>query len=100
MKAFGRTVVAAGLLIAAQAQSRADDFYRGRTVTFSTFATPGGTYDTYLRLFTQYVAKYIPGRPTMVVMNQPGAGGLLAANYAGKIAPQDGTFLTLVGVGL
>jgi tripartite-type tricarboxylate transporter receptor subunit TctC len=87
-------------LILAQTSCRADDFYKGRTITFSTFATPGGSYDTYLRLLTQYIGKYIPGDPAMVVLNQPGAGGLVAANYAGKSAPQDGTFATLMGVGV
>lgn len=87
-------------LVLTQAFCWADDFYRDRTITFSTFATPGGSYDTYLRLLTQYIGKYIPGNPTMVVLNQPGAGGLVAANYAGKSAPQDGTFVTLMGVGL
>jgi tripartite-type tricarboxylate transporter receptor subunit TctC len=46
------------------------------------------------------MGKHIPGRPNLVAVNQPGAGGLLNVNYAGKVAPQDGTYLTLVGVGL
>ena len=77
-----------------------DDFYRGKVVTFSTFTPPGGSYDTYLRLLTRHISKHIPGNPNAIVMNQPGAGGLTAVNYAAKIAPQDGTFVTLVGVGL
>ena len=95
-----RTLFVVQALVLAQTACRADDFYRGRTVTFSTFATPGGSYDTYLRLLTQFMGKYIPGNPSFVVLNQPGAGGLVAANYAGKSAPQDGTFATLMGVGL
>jgi tripartite-type tricarboxylate transporter receptor subunit TctC len=77
-----------------------EDFFRGKTLTFSTFTPPGGSYDTYLRLLTRHIGKHIPGNPSAIVMNQPGAGGLMAVNYAGRIAPQDGTFLTLVGVGL
>jgi tripartite-type tricarboxylate transporter receptor subunit TctC len=100
MGLIARITVALSALLLAPASGRADDFYKGRTITFSTFATPGGSYDTYLRLLTQYIGKYIPGTPTMVVLNQPGAGGLVAANYAGKSAPQDGTFMTLMGVGL
>jgi tripartite-type tricarboxylate transporter receptor subunit TctC len=46
------------------------------------------------------MGKHISGRPNFVAVNQPGAGGLLNVNYAGKVAPQDGTYLTLVGVGL
>ena len=49
---------------------------------------------------SRHMGKHVPGNPTIIVQNQPGAGGLLAVNYASKVAPQDGTFLTLVGVGL
>src|SRR5207248_612569 len=78
----------------------AQDFYAGRTISLSTHSTAGAGYDAYLRLLSRHMGKYIPGRPSFVVLNQPGAGGLLAANYAGKIAPQDGTFLTIVSQGL
>jgi tripartite-type tricarboxylate transporter receptor subunit TctC len=78
----------------------AQDFYAGRTVTIATFTAPGGAYDFYIRLLARHMGRYIPGRPHFVAVNQPGAGGIYAINYAGKVAPQDGTFLTLVGVGL
>ncbi|HWG04108.1 MAG TPA: hypothetical protein VG271_03755, partial [Beijerinckiaceae bacterium] len=100
MGSLVRILIVAQTLMLAQIPCRADDFYKGRTITFSTFTTPGGSYDTYLRLLTHYIGKYIPGNPSAVVLNQPGAGGLVAANYAGKSAPQDGTFATLMGVGL
>lgn len=77
-----------------------EPFFAGRTLTFSTFTPPGGSYDTYLRLLTRHISKYVPGNPNTIVFNQPGAGGLTAVNYAGKVAPKDGTFMTLVGVGL
>jgi tripartite-type tricarboxylate transporter receptor subunit TctC len=78
----------------------AEDFFAGKTVTISTFTAPGGAYDAYIRLLARHMGKHIPGRPNFVAVNQPGAGGLLNVNYAGKVAPQDGTHLTLVGVGL
>jgi tripartite-type tricarboxylate transporter receptor subunit TctC len=77
----------------------AEDFFAGKTITLSTFTSPGGSYDTYVRLLARHIGRFIPGRPTVIVVNQPGAGGLVALNYAGKIAPRDGTFLTLAGVG-
>jgi tripartite-type tricarboxylate transporter receptor subunit TctC len=80
--------------------ARAQDFYAGRTISLSTHSTTGAGYDAYLRLLSRHMGKYIPGRPSFVVLNQPGAGGLLAANYAAKVAPQDGTFLTIVSQGL
>ena len=78
----------------------AADFYAGKTITFSTHTAPGGEYDGYLRQMARFVARYIPGAPNIIVLNQPGAGGLLAVNYAAKLAPQDGTFVTLVSNGL
>src|SRR5262245_55950910 len=95
-------MVAGGFVLCAAtgADALAQDFYAGKTVTISTFTAPGGAYDAYIRLLTRHMGKHIPGRPTMIAMNQPGAGGILNVNYAGKVAPQDGTFLTLVGVGL
>jgi tripartite-type tricarboxylate transporter receptor subunit TctC len=78
----------------------AEDFYAGKTISISTHTAPGGGYDTYLRLLARHLPRHIPGRPSIVVVNMPGAGGLLALNHAGRVAPRDGTFLTLVGQGL
>jgi tripartite-type tricarboxylate transporter receptor subunit TctC len=78
----------------------ADDFYAGKTISLSTHSTPGAGYDTYLRLLSRHMGNHIAGHPSFVVINQPGAGGLLAVNYAAKNAPQDGTFLTLVSQGI
>jgi tripartite-type tricarboxylate transporter receptor subunit TctC len=83
----------------AEASSEAT-FFQGKTITISTFTPPGGSYDTYSRMLARHFAKFIPGRPTVIVVNQPGAGGLLALNYAGRVAPRDGTFMTLAGVGM
>jgi tripartite-type tricarboxylate transporter receptor subunit TctC len=84
----------------ALSNATAQDFYANKTITFSTHTGPGGEYDAYLRLISRFMGKYIPGNPSIIVMNQPGAGGLLAVNYAAKLAPQDGTFGTLVANGL
>lgn len=78
----------------------AQDIFAGKTITISTFAAPGGAYDAYIRLLGRHMGRHIPGRPAFVAVNQPGAGGILNVNYVGKVAPQDGTYLTLVGVGL
>jgi len=76
------------------------DFFLGKTITISTFTPPGGSYDAYSRMLARHIAKFIPGRPNVIVVNQPGAGGLLALNYASRVAPRDGSFLTLAGVGM
>lgn len=78
----------------------AADFYAGKVISISTHAAPGGGYDTYLRGFAAHFGKHIAGDPKVIVVNQPGAGGLTAINYAGRIAPRDGTFLTLANEGI
>lgn len=80
--------------------ARAANFYEGKTITFSTHSAPGGQYDAYLRLLARYFGKYVPGGPQILVLNEPGAGGLLAVNHAALTAPRDGTFLTMVANGL
>jgi tripartite-type tricarboxylate transporter receptor subunit TctC len=67
------------------------DFYKGKTVTVIVGYSPGGGYDTYARVLAKHIGKYIPGNPTVVIQNMPGAGSLVAANHLFKIAPKDGT---------
>lgn len=102
-KTFGltsRVALAIGIAVAFTSPVWANDFYKGKTITMSTHTAPGGGYDTLLRLLSRHYNRYIPGEPTMLVVNQPGAGGLLSLNYAARIAPQDGTWLALVSQGL
>ena len=78
----------------------AEDFFAGKTISLSTHSTSGAGYDTYLRLLSRHMGRHIPGQPRFVILNQPGAGGLMSVNYAAKVAPQDGTFLTIVSQGI
>ena len=87
--------VTALLASPAAAQSVAD-FYAGKTVTISVGYSPGGSYDFYPRVFARYLGKYIPGHPTVVIQNMPGAGSLRAANFLYNVAPKDGTALGVV----
>src|SRR5882757_9431337 len=73
----------------AQAQSVAD-FYRGKQIRFIVGSSPGD-YDTWARMITRHMPQYIPGTPTFVVENMPGAGSLIATNYLYTKAAQDGT---------
>jgi len=63
---------------AAQAQTGAD-FYKGKTVNYIVATAPGGGYDTYARMITEYMQKYLSGS-TFVVKNVPGAGHIVGAN--------------------
>jgi tripartite-type tricarboxylate transporter receptor subunit TctC len=83
----------------ANAQSTAD-FYKGKTVTVLIGYTPGGGYDNYAREIARYMGRYIPGNPTLVPQNMPGAGSLQLANYLYNVAPKDGTVFGIFGRGL
>jgi tripartite-type tricarboxylate transporter receptor subunit TctC len=71
----------------------ADTFYAGKTIRVITGFTPGGLFDGWSRLLAKHMPKHIPGNPTMVVENMPGAGSLTAANHVYKVAPKDGTVI-------
>jgi tripartite-type tricarboxylate transporter receptor subunit TctC len=73
--------------------ARADEFYKGKTVTFVVGFAPGGGFDTYTRLIARHFGKHVPGNPTVVVENRTGAGSLIAANYLYNQAPRDGTVI-------
>jgi tripartite-type tricarboxylate transporter receptor subunit TctC len=66
------------------------DFYKGKTVRIIVGASAGGGYDTYSRTIARHIGKHIPGNPTFIVENMPGAGFLISANYMYRIAKPDG----------
>jgi tripartite-type tricarboxylate transporter receptor subunit TctC len=66
------------------------EFYQGKTVRIIVGAAAGGGYDTYSRTIARHIGKHIPGNPTFVVENMPGAGFLISANHMYKIAKPDG----------
>ena len=73
-----------------QAQSAAD-FYRGKTLRMLIGYGPGGGYDIYGRLVAEFLPQYLPGNPTIITQNMPGAGSFVAAKYLYEVAPRDGT---------
>ena len=79
----------------AQAQV-ADDFFGGKQVSILIGSTAGGGYDAYARLLARHIGAHLPGNPTIVPKNMPGAGGLAVANYLYNKAPKDGTEIGLV----
>jgi tripartite-type tricarboxylate transporter receptor subunit TctC len=83
-----RVVICALLLTAATVH--AQDFYQGKTVRIIVGAAAGGGYDTYSRTIARHMGKHIPGNPSLVVENMPGAGFLISANHMYKVAKPDG----------
>src|SRR3954468_688610 len=73
-----------------------DTFYRGKTITIIIPIGPGGAYDAYARLIARHLGRHLPGSPTIIARNMPGAGGVIASNYLYNSAPQDGTTLAII----
>jgi tripartite-type tricarboxylate transporter receptor subunit TctC len=69
------------------------DFYKGKSVTIIISSSPGGGYDTLARTIAKHIASHMPGHPSFVIKNMPGAGGIVAANYLYNGAPHDGTVI-------
>ncbi len=98
-----RPLLRAGLVAvfsaAASTQAAAqtpEQFYAGKTIDFVIGYPPGGSNDTWARLVTRHLGKHIPGKPTVVPKNQPGAGSFLAVNTIFNVSPKDGT---VIGIG-
>ena len=85
-------LVAAGLAAPAGAAGAAD-FYAGKTIEMIVGSDVGGGYDIYTRAIARHIGRHIPGNPTVVVKNMPGAGSGRAAAYIYSVAPKDGTSL-------
>jgi tripartite-type tricarboxylate transporter receptor subunit TctC len=75
------------------AQDAVAQFYRGKTMTIVVGTAAGGSYDAYARLLARYLGKHLPGGPTVVVNDMPGAGSTVAAAYVARVAPKDGTYI-------
>ena len=72
------------------------EFYAGKTVTLIIGLGVGGGYDIWGRLVARHIAKHLPGRPTIVAQNMPGAGSYVAASNLYNTAPKDGTVFGLI----
>src|SRR5665213_2700091 len=68
-----------------------EDFYRGKTLRILIGYGPGGGYDIYGRMVAEFLPRHLPGKPTIIAQNMPGAGSFAAAKYIYDVAPKDGT---------
>jgi tripartite-type tricarboxylate transporter receptor subunit TctC len=83
-----------GAVTAAQAQTPAE-FYKGRDLRLLVSHPPGGGYDTYARFYARHLGRLMPGNPSIVVQNMPGAAGVNMTNYLFSQAPRDGSVIGL-----
>ena len=79
-------------LTAARAETVAD-FYRGKTIELAIAGAPAGGYDVAARTLANHYSRHIPGNPTVIVKNMPGAAGLVVTNYLYNVAKRDGTVI-------
>jgi tripartite-type tricarboxylate transporter receptor subunit TctC len=88
-------LVAAGLVLGLSS-TRAEDFYKGKSINLIIATATGGGYDTYARLIGRHLGRHLPGQPAIVPQNMPGAAGIRAANYLYAAAPKDGTAIGML----
>ncbi len=97
-RALSATILLGGLLApggAARAQG-VEAFYRGRAIEIIVGYPTGASNDVYARALAQRMGAHIPGKPSIIVRNMPGAGSFLAANYMTSQAPRDGTSIGMI----
>lgn len=93
---FTGVTLAATVALAPAPAAIAQDFYQGKTIQVIVGNVSSSGYDPYGRVLARHMAKHIPGKPTVIVQNMPGAGSIKATDYTFNIAPKDGTQITLV----
>ena len=81
--------------LAAEAESVAE-FYRGKQIRLVIGYPAGSGYSIYAHLLSDNLGRHIPGAPTIVPENMPGAGSVIAANYLYNAAPRDGTVIAAI----
>src|SRR5216684_9098320 len=89
-------LVCAVLLCAAApagAQGEVAAFYKGKQLRMIVGSAVGGGYDLFARIVARHIVHHIPGHPTMIVQNQPSAGGVVMTNQLYSQGPKDGTVI-------
>src|SRR5262249_21342650 len=97
-------IVRAAAILALVSISHADaqspsNFYKGKSIDLYVGYSAGGGYDVYARALARHMGRFIPGNPTIVPKNMPGAGSLVLANWLYNVAPKDGTAFGMIGRG-
>ncbi|MFN3892745.1 MAG: Bug family tripartite tricarboxylate transporter substrate binding protein [Beijerinckiaceae bacterium] len=91
------SIAVVGAISTAHGQSTpVADFYKRTNISVIVGSGTGGGYDAYARLLARHMGRFVPGSPTMVVQNMPGAGGLKSANNLYMIAPKDGSTIAIL----
>jgi tripartite-type tricarboxylate transporter receptor subunit TctC len=97
------TFLCAVLLACASAnvvRAQGDPFYKGKTVRIIVGLTPGGFYDRWARLLARFMPLYMPGNPSFIVQNMPGASSMIAMNHVYGVAKPDGLTVVMPNYGV
>ncbi len=86
--------------VVAPASVRADDFYKGKTISIIVGGSPGGGYGAYARVLAQFLPNHIPGHPTVIAQSMPGAGNLNPIRSLAATEPKDGTVMAELNSGV
>lgn len=100
MNLWQKAAVAAGLTLGAMASAQAqsvEEFYRGKQVIFIISSAAGGDYDLWARTIARHMGNHIPGKPSFVPQNMPGAGQMTATNHLFNVAAKDGSVIGMIG---
>jgi len=92
-------VLGAIMVAALAAPGSAQDFYKGKTINILTGFSPGGGFDLNARVLSRHIGRHIPGNPSVVVQNMPGAGSLNSVYYLDNTAAKDGTVINTFNFG-
>jgi tripartite-type tricarboxylate transporter receptor subunit TctC len=84
----------------AQEPTSGTDFYRNKQITFVVSTGPASGFDSSARLIARHLPRFIPGGPSIIVRNMPGAGGLVATNWLYNVAHKDGLNIGMINTNL
>src|SRR6266536_1124938 len=93
---FPGPIALAALAMLGLPSASASDYYAGKSIDLLIGAPPGGGYDIYARALARHYGRHIPGQPTIVAKNMPGAGSARAAGFLSTVAPKDGTAIAAI----
>ncbi len=96
-----KTATAAALVVlcvlaAPVSAQTAAEFYKGRQIKFVVGTAAGQDYDLWARLIGRHITRHVPGNPTLIVENMPGAGHIVATNHLYNVAARDGSVIGMV----
>ncbi len=86
----GLVALMAGLVAVPALAQDLTSVYKGQQIKLIISSATGGGYDAYARTVARHMGSHIPGHPSIIAQNMPGAGGVKAANYLYTVAPKDG----------